>query len=59
MEEKLQEIYSSLSLMDMMLCKYTCDPPRGVVPFKSTQEMAKYFRALLHVILPEEYQYDE
>ena len=59
MENKLKEVYDCLKIMDMMFYKYTCDPPRGVVPFKSTQEMAKYFRAMLHTALPKEYYYKE
>jgi hypothetical protein len=59
MEDKLQAIYGSLSIMDMMLYNYTCDPPRNVVPFKSTQEMAEYFRVMLHTVLPKEYYYKE
>jgi hypothetical protein len=59
MEDKLKEVYDCLKIMDMMLYNYTCDPPRGVVPFKSTQEMAKYFRAMLHTALPKEYCYKE
>jgi len=57
MEDKLKGIYGCLKIMDMMLCNYTYDPSHGVIPFKSTQEMAKYFRAMLHAILPEEYRY--
>lgn len=59
MEDKINEIYNCLKIMDMMLYNYTYDPPRGVVPFKSTQEMAEYFRQFLQVILPEEYRYKE
>lgn len=59
MEDKLKEVYDCLKIMDMMFYNYTCDPPRGVVPFKSTQEMAKYFRAMLHTALPKEYYYKE
>lgn len=57
MEDKLKEVYDCLRIMDMMLYNYTYDPPHGVVPFKSTQEMAKYFRVMLHIILPKEYKH--
>lgn len=57
MENKVNEVYNCLEIMDMMLYNYTCDPPHNVVPFKSTQEMAAYFRIMLHTILPEEYRY--
>ena len=56
-KDKIRGLYSSLSIMDMMLYKYTCDPPQGVTPFKTTQEMAEYFRLMLHTVLPEEYRY--
>ena len=59
MEDKLKEVYDCLRIMDLMFCNYTYDPPHGVVPFKSTQEMVKFFRLMLHIILPEEYQYNE
>jgi hypothetical protein len=57
MDDKLREVYNCLKTMDMMLYNYSCDPPHGVIPFKSTQEMAKYFRLMLSIILPKEYQY--
>lgn len=59
MDNKLREVYNCLKIMDLMLYKYSCDPPCGVVPFKSTQEMAKYFRLMLSIILPKEYQYEK
>lgn len=58
MDDKLREVYDCLRIMDLMLDKYTYDPPHGVTPFKSTQEMAKYFRLMLSIILPKEYQYE-
>ena len=59
MEEKLREVYDCLRIMDMLLYNYTYDQPHSVVPFKSTQEMAKFFRNMLHIILPKKYQYTE
>lgn len=56
MEEKLQEIYNCLKVMDMMLYKHAYEP-KAVVGFQSTEDMAKYYREFLHVILPEEYRY--
>ena len=56
MEEKLNEIYNCLKVMDMMLYK-TAYEPQTIVGFKSTEDMAKYFRQFLQVILPEEYKY--
>lgn len=58
MEDKLQEIYNCLRIMDMVL--YKCEyEPQVVVGFHSTEDMAKYFRQFLHIILPEEYRYTE
>lgn len=56
MEDKLNEIYNCLKVMDMMLYK-TAYEPQTIVGFQSTEDMAKYFRQFLQVILPEEYKY--
>jgi len=56
MEDKLNEVYNCLKVMDMMLYKHAYEP-KAVVGFQSTEDMAKYYREFLHVILPEEYQY--
>ena len=56
MENKLYEIYDCLKVMDMMLYKHAYEP-EAVKGFESTSDMAKYYREFLHVILPEEYQY--
>lgn len=58
MEEKLNEVYNCLKVMDMMLYKHAYEP-KAVVGFQSTEDMAKYYREFLHVILPEEYQYEK
>lgn len=58
MEDKLKEVYNCLNMMDMMLYKYAYEP-QTVVGFSSTEDMAKYFRQFLQVILPEEYRYDK
>ncbi len=56
MEDKLREVYSCLKIMDMMLYKCAYEP-QTIVGFKSTKDMAEYFRQFLQVILPEEYKY--
>ena len=58
MEDKLQEIYNCLRIMDMVLykCAYK---PQEVAGFRSTEDMIKYFRQFLHIVLPEEYRYAE
>lgn len=58
MEDKLKEVYGCLEIMDMMLYKYAYEP-QAVIGFQSTEDMAKYFRHFLHVVLPEEYQYQK
>lgn len=42
--------------MDMVLYKCAYEP-QAIAGFKSTEDMAKYFRQFLQVILPEEYKY--
>lgn len=56
MEEKLNEVYSCLKVMDMMLYK-TAYEPESIVGFESIEDAAVYFRQFLQVILPKEYQY--
>lgn len=56
MEDKLKEVYDCLKIMDMMLYKAAYEP-KSIVGFKSTEDMAKYFRQFLQVILPEKYRY--
>lgn len=56
MENKLNEIYQCLKIMDMLLYKHVYEP-KSVVGFPSTKEMAEYYRNFLHIILPEEYRY--
>jgi len=56
--EKLTERVSALKTMDFMLYNYTLNPPRAE-PFKTQQEMAEYFRCMLHIGLPEEWHYNE
>ena len=51
------DVYKCLTIMDFMLYNYTLEPPRGVIPFSSCQSMANYFRQMLHLVLPEKYQY--
>jgi hypothetical protein len=58
MEEKLNEVYNCLKVMDMMLYKHAYEP-KAVVGFQSTEDMAKYYRQFLQVILPEEYRYNK
>ncbi len=58
MEDKLQEVYNCLKVMDMMLYKAAYEP-KSIVGFKSTEDMAIYFRQFLNVILPKEYQYQK
>lgn len=55
----IEGIQSSLRIMDMLLEKYSHDPPQGVVPFKTTQEMAKYFKSFTELLLPKEMIYKE
>ena len=57
MSDKLNEVYSCLKVMDMMLYMHAHKSP-AVVGFHTTEEMAEYYRQFLHVILPEEYQYE-
>jgi len=56
MEDKLKEIYNCLRLMDLVLYEYAYEP-ETVASFQSTEDMVKYFRQFLHIILPEEYRY--
>lgn len=56
MEEKLNEVYNCLRIMDMVLYK-TAYEPESVAGFKSVEDAAVYFRQFLQVILPKEYQY--
>lgn len=56
MDEKLHEVYNCLKIMDMLLYKHAYEP-QTVVGFESTEEMAKYYRQFLSVILPEKYRY--
>ena len=56
MNKKLHEVYNCLKIMDMLLYKHAYEP-QTVVGFESTEEMAKYYRQFLSVILPEEYRY--
>ena len=58
MEDKLHEVYNCLKIMDMLLYKHAYEP-QTVVGFESTEEMAKYYRQFLSVILPEEYRYNK
>jgi len=58
MDKKLHEVYNCLKFMDMLLYKHGYEP-QTVVGFKSTEDMAKYYREFLHVILPEEYRYNK
>ena len=53
----VKEMQSSLQIMDMLLEKYSHNPPQGVVPFNSTQDMARYFKQFTELMLPEEIQY--
>ena len=55
---ELHSIYSSLKIMDMMLYKHAYEP-QTVTGFQSTEDMAKYYRQFLRIILPEEYQYNK
>lgn len=55
---KLNEIYTCLKTMDMMLYMHAHKSP-AVVGFHNTEEMAEYYRQFLHVILPEEYRYNK
>ena len=58
MDEKLKEVYNELRLMDLLLYKYAYEP-KTVAGFQSTEDMAKYFRQFLQIILPEEYRYNQ
>ena len=42
----------------MLLYKYAYEPEK-VVGFESTKDMAIYYRELLHLLLPPEYQYNK
>ena len=53
---ELHSVYSSLKIMDMMLYKHAYEP-KAVAGFQSTEDMAKYYRQFLKMILPEKYQY--
>lgn len=50
----VESIKSSIRVMDLLLEKYSHDPPQNVVPFKSTQEMARYFRQFTQLLLSDE-----
>ena len=58
MNDKLNEVYNCLKAMDMMLYMHA-HKPRAVVGFQTTKEMAEYYRQFLHIILPEEYRYNQ
>ena len=53
---ELHSVYSSLKIMDMLLYKHAYEP-QAVAGFQSTEDMAKYYRQFLQIILPEEYRY--
>ena len=55
----VSEMQSSLRIMDLLLEKYSHDPPRGVVPFTTTQDMARYFKQFTELLLPKEMIYKE
>lgn len=55
-DNRVNEIYNCLRVMDMLLYKNAYEP-KTVIGFESTIDMAKFFREMLHVILPDEYQY--
>ena len=55
----VSEIQSSLRIMDLLLEKYSYDPPRGVVPFETTQDMARYFKQFTELLLPKDMIYKE
>ena len=55
---KLESRVSCLKTMDFMLYNYTLDPPNAQ-PFCSQQEMAEYFRTMLHIGLPEKWHFKE
>ena len=57
MDNKLNEVYSCLKVMDMMLYMHAYKP-QAVVGFQTTKEMAEYYRQFLQIILPEEYRYN-
>ena len=54
----IEQLYTSLKTMDMLLYKYAYEPEK-VVGFESTKDMAIYYRELLHLLLPPEYQYNK
>ena len=58
LDSRTNEICSCLKVMDMLLYKNAYEP-ETVIGFESTIDMAKFFREMLHVILPEEYQYNK
>ena len=57
-EMSKEELCNCLHAMDFMLYNYAYEPSR-CEPFKSCEEMAEYFRLMLHICLPKEYWYDE
>ena len=57
-EMSKEEIYNCLKSIDFMLYNYAYEPSR-CAPFQSYEDMASFFRTMLHIILPEEYQYNE
>ena len=56
MDDKLHEVYNCLRIMDMLLYK-TAYEPETITGFESIKEMAIYFRGMLDIVLPNEYQY--
>ena len=59
LENGFFSMQQGLRITSMLLSKYSYDPPKGVQPFKTTQEMAHYFKLLIDTMLPEELRYKE
>ena len=53
----VEGIQNSIRVMDMLLEKYSHDPPQGVVPFNTTQDIARYFKQFTELLLPKEMIY--
>ena len=58
-ERRFFGMQQGLRIASMLLSKYSYDPPKGVRPFETTQEMAQYFKLLIDTMLPEELRYKE
>lgn len=57
-EEQLHDIRASLRTISMLMSLYELGPDKAaVLPFKSQEEMASFFKMMINHLLPEEDRY--